>query len=137
MKRKPSKAHEDILAIINNNNGVTVSDLALMTGYARTGIASRVAELRKMGYDIKTKTKEVQAYFLVDKSENNRIDYSYAAEQIIHYVVSHNLFGQTIDFQTLSRQLNLSIKEIIGGIVILFKKYNILQMSPMKVVIRR
>ncbi len=131
-----SKAQNDILTIINKNNGVTINELVYLTGYARNGITSRISELRKKGYDIKTNTKEVQAYFLFDENDN-KIDYLYVAERITHYIAKNNLFGKTIDYPTLSRCLNISIKEIIGGVTILFNKYNVTQMSSTKIIIRR
>lgn len=136
MSKRLSKAQKEILSIINKNNGVTTAELACLTGYARSGISTRVSELRKKGYDIKTKPKEVQAYFLIHQHEN-KIDYSYASEQIIHYVTENNLFGHVLDYPTLSRRLNLSMKEIIGGIILLFKQYNVMQMSNEKVIIKR
>ena len=133
---KLTKAQKQILDIIQKNNGITTTELALLTGYARSGISSRVAELRKKGYRIKTDTKEVQAYFLYNQ-DDNKINYSYAADRITHYLAENNLFGVILDYSTLSRRLDLSIKEIVGGIVILFKKYHVTQMSPTKIIIRR
>lgn len=113
---------------------LTPLELSLTMGYAYSGISTRIAELRKMGYEIETRPIESYKYVLVKKPDDISIETS---EKIIEWIKDKNRFNTTIDLNKLSTDIDVPLHKIKEGMAKVFSKYRVLQMSPTSVIVRQ
>ena len=130
---------------------LTRLELALSTNYAITGISTRIAELKKLGYNIESRPVEVNKYFIIDcpndsneketvleleKHKDIEIN-DKTSKKIIDWLETKNRFNSKVDLNTIANEINEPLDEIKLTISKMFSKYRILQMSNTSVIVYR
>lgn len=123
-----NRTQKEILALLQTNNSISVQCIHQLTGYKPSTITSRVAELRKLGYDIDT-VEKLKSYYVLKKQ-------SPIAEKILATINEKNLWSKTIHIDAFAKNLNITRQSLIDGLISISKKHKLIQLSNNEVVVK-
>jgi biotin operon repressor len=115
-----NKSQRDILNQLKEKP-MTLNELSGVTKYSKSGIAGRISELKKMGYDIQSKSITVNKYYLVKDTS--------LTKKISDLIEERGLYGIPVKVTRLADVLEVSENEIKKGLVSLIEKGKATQMS--------
>ena len=156
-----NKSQKAIIDALKRYNSLTSLELMLITKQSPDGIRGRISEARnKFGYDIRFQVPKIpeKKYCLIsspqelqelqkpEKSkepeeleELEKLEVQPQSENVnklLTWLEEKNLFGRVIPYETISREVGISVEEVEDAVAAVFKTHIVVQMSNTMVKIK-
>ena len=115
---------EDILQQLKKHKSLTHLELELLNNIPYNSVRARISNLRKKGIDIKYDMVETGKYILSE-------DY-----QLLNYLAKNRLFNREISIKKVAKELSVKEDDLKLLVSKLFDRYDIIQLSPDRVIIK-